>query len=171
MAPFQKVPISNEGDIGALKLSCEDKKFVNMKLELVKRLWIYQNDQQNAGLKLIYEDKKFVVLEPIWVNNLWIKSNYEMNITVIEFESEMEMFAPTNFKPIPAGSTITGEKNALSINTILEAYQKDLSKCDGQMHEKPDGLIPPQYLICHVEYSKSGTGSVVRMEFPKKPGM
>ena len=173
MAPFQKVPISGMGDIGALKLRCEDKEFVKLKLEWVKKLWIYQNDHPKdygCGLTLIFEDKKFV-LKPDFVNNLWIKSNYEKNITVIEIESEM--FARKNFKPLSVGSTLTGEKNGLNINTILETFQANLLKCGGEINDKPDGLIPPQFSICYVEseYRKTGTGSFVNIEFPLNSGI
>ena len=171
MAPFHKVPISKEDDIVAVKLSFEDKKSVNLKRDWVKRLWIYQNNQPKVagpGLKLIFEDKEITKLEPDWEDNLWINPNYQMNITVIEFESEIKMFALTSFKPLSAVSTLTaltGEKNGIRINTILEALQANLLKCYGQMHDKPEEFI------CSVEYGKNGNGSLVKIEFPEKSGI
>lgn len=175
IAPFHVVPIYQVDDVDYLTLKLDDKNKTNVTLDhkWVQSMWIYKNDLPNdkqvnaAGITQVFEDKKIgieslesqlvtpespspIQLDLEWVKKLWEIPNYKMHVTVIEFKSDTPVQAI--FKHL---SPETGEKNGIYINTVLQAYLSN------SYH----------FSICNVEYCKSGTGSIVSIQFPKQTGM
>ena len=136
-------------------------------------------------------------MKPDWVKIVWPFPECNcgciegrLDVTVIELS--LNAIEIANFKTFSADSTIVGSKNGINIIIILNAFQATVSKLEEQLEQEQnqqiklkkqeliklekehiikDGFNRLQLSICSVDYHQTGTGSIIKMEFPESSGI
>ena len=122
-----------------------------------------------ASCNIVFDDETNVTPKEDWVKMVSTPSENQLDVVVIVFNTEaMEVLPLKHFKSFSADSAISGPTNEIRIDNILKNtnFQEQLSKCDEQMLNMKDGYIQLQALICSVEYTLQGTGSIVKIQYP-----